>query len=776
MKKFLPLFFVSLLLPFSSRAQEIAPPAVGAVPEVVAVGQGSYASFPPPEVEAKARKTLDKTLYLMPEVRDLPVPTNKWWTHLLVDRYAGQLWSFPHHTSADKDGLKINFPTRWNEKGSAPVSENSLRIGGKNFLPQDARAKSWSDWLVSFRLAENESKYFDVTLGRGLPYVWIESSGVEPLLKIGSDAEFFDGSGGATTLPEEGEGFGLTFGGRSYGVFAPVGTRFSRERETVSIRFKGEKQFLVIGMLPKPSDFKLFRQTAYTVPRSSKMTWEYQPEKAQVVTKWQLTTHPLQGSEKRLLQGWLPHHWRQTKSDFKPDGPEYLTPRGVMKCALGTEFSITYPFKGLPFALPAPKVAGFDEARMRDYIARYATRTEYGKDTYWGAKHLTQFAHYMAIAHAMKDPHEAMLRQSLKTALTDWYTYEPDEKEHFFARYPNWKALIGYNTSYGSGEFNDQHFHYGYFTLASAMLGFRDSKWLKDYGPMAKLVAKQYANWDRNDQNFPFLRTFDIWEGHSWAGGFSSPTGNNQESSSEAMQSWSGLFLLGQALNDKEMTAAGAMGYAMESRATMEYWFDIHGDNWPPHWKRGVVGMVWSGGNNYGTYFSSDPAWIWAIQWCPWWPGLAYGIEDLDFAKRNFSAMWQARKESKEGEIDFDKVGVGLGNLILAQASQINPDWAAQQMDELWEKNSKTAHDNDVPGLVYYLAHTNRTLGNIQWDTTMSLPISRTYFNPKTQTTTYIAFNPTDSAQIAQVFKDGKKIGTLKVPPHEMIVQTKLAP
>jgi endoglucanase Acf2 len=293
---------------------------------------------------------------------------------------------------------------------------------------------------------------------------------------------------------------------------------------------------------------------------------------------------------------------------------------------------------------------------------------------------------------------------------------------------------------------------------------------------MARLVAKQYANWDRTDSNFPFLRTFDIWEGHSWAGGLSGGTGNNQESSSEAMQSWSGLFLLGQALGDKDMTAAGAMGYAMESRATMEYWFNIHGDNWSPNWKHKVVGMVWSGGNSYSTYFSGDAAWIWGIQWLPMSPALAYLVEDPDFAKKSFGEMWAARKASPEGEIDFDKIGPALSNVLLSQAAQVNPDWTAQQMDELWDKNSKVAKDNDTPGLTYYFAHSNRTLGAIQWDTWMSLPLSRVYSNPQTKTTTYIAYNPTNMPQIAQVFKAGQKIGAIKVPARAMIKTQKLIP
>ena len=53
---------------------------------------------------------------------------------------------------------------------------------------------------------------------------------------------------------------------------------------------------------------------------------------------------------------------------------------------------------------------------------------------------------------------------------------------------------------------------------------------------MLKLIAKDYANWDRTDKRFPLFRTFDPWAGHSFAGGIGDGAGNGQESSSEAMQ------------------------------------------------------------------------------------------------------------------------------------------------------------------------------------------------------------------------------------------------
>ncbi len=85
------------------------------------------------------------------------------------------------------------------------------------------------------------------------------------------------------------------------------------------------------------------------------------------------------------------------------------------------------------------------------------------------------------------------------------------------------------------------------------------------------------------------------------------------------------------------------MGYATKSRAKMEYWFNPHGDNWPANYKHPVVGMVWSGGNAYGTYFSGDPAWIWGIQWLPMSPAMAYLVEDPAFAKKSFSDILPRR-------------------------------------------------------------------------------------------------------------------------------------
>ena len=92
--------------------------------------------------------------------------------------------------------------------------------------------------------------------------------------------------------------------------------------------------------------------------------------------------------------------------------------------------------------------------------------------------------------------------------------------------------MLGFDVSYDSDAFNDHHFHYGYFTYAAALLCMEDAAFAAEYGEALTLIAKDYANWERTDTRFPFMRTIDPWCGHSWAGGLGDPgndNGNGQE-------------------------------------------------------------------------------------------------------------------------------------------------------------------------------------------------------------------------------------------------------
>jgi hypothetical protein len=242
----------------------------------VRVGKASYAAGPPPEAPEPARKFAARDVNLVGN-DDRPIPTNQWWTDLLVSKYARSLWAFPLKIDTGEHGLDVFFPTRWADAGNDPVSEHPLHVGGTGFKPADARARDWSDWRVVFRLAESPRKLLDVTLVRGMPYVWLECTGVQPTLDLGKGAggKFFDRNGRPVALPAAADCLGIEYRGRCFGLFAPEGTRFTGDGERVQVAFAGPKQYLVLATMPAATDLDFFYRHAFALPRDTRLSYRH---------------------------------------------------------------------------------------------------------------------------------------------------------------------------------------------------------------------------------------------------------------------------------------------------------------------------------------------------------------------------------------------------------------------------------------------------------------------------------------------------------------------
>jgi endo-1,3(4)-beta-glucanase len=84
--------------------------------------------------------------------------------------------------------------------------------------------------------------------------------------------------------------------------------------------------------------------------------------------------------------------------------------------------------------------------------------------------------------------------------------------------------VVGMTPSFGSEEFNDHHFHYGYFLYAAAVLAANDPALAQRYAPVLNLLAAAIgssANGGKGSSSetahFPDRRTFDAYASHSWA-------------------------------------------------------------------------------------------------------------------------------------------------------------------------------------------------------------------------------------------------------------------
>lgn len=149
-----------------------------------------------------------------------------------------------------------------------------------------------------------------------------------------------------------------------------------------------------------------------------------------------------------------------------------------------------------------------------------------------------------------------------------------------------WKGVVstaGYNgdlnQDFGNTAYNDHHFHYGYFIQAAAIIGALDPSWLADNKEWVNMLVRDAGNPVSNDPHFPFSRSFDWYNGHSWAKGlFESFDGKDQESTSEDTMFAYAIKMWGQTTRDASMEARGNLMLGILGRSLNNY-FLMENDN-----------------------------------------------------------------------------------------------------------------------------------------------------------------------------------------------------
>lgn len=684
----------------------------------VSVGGGSYASYAPLTASrtsghggSQAYQTEHRRIYLPDSLLarlgtpdgsrqgTLALPTNDWWTYALVNTWTGKIWFYPGWAEAQDGNLTIGYPTYWEPTGCEVKWDTPLTVTftntatGKRAAFTEALVDSWSDFSMSF-VMQDGGAWVRVTCMHGSPLVWIEASGITM----------------QATNPDASK----------YAVFT-------------------QEDKMSVALLTDGLDAAALEPYAFRIPRKTTFSYAYDAATSSLTTTFHV--------DRDVLMGFLPHQYFSNSETASVSGPAYMTPRGTMRVAEGNDFTFAYPVHSFLPYFPAPLAwkEDFSASRMTELNADYAKRGTFGGDTYWGGKGLTQMAHYMTFALQMGDTATfRMAKQRLKDVLADWYTYTPGEPRFYFARFPRWGALVGFDTSYDSETFNDHHFHYGYFVYASAVLCMLDDEFRTQYGPMAREVARDYANWQRSADE-PWFRMLDPYCGHSFAGGMGNAgNGNGQESTSEAIQGWGGVWLLGAALQDQQMLEAGIMGYTLETRAAAEYWFDRKRRNIDfTKYNHPYCCNLTMQGVGWWTWFSGDPVWMHSIQWLPISPVLTnHFCEDIAFTRWDYTEMYGSKEvgdyEAATGGLGDES---GLGNVCLSYLSLFDADSAARVWNRMDQMGKALAKNPDTGGITYWLAHSHKGLGEKRFDIFANHPMACAYTDTLSGRTLYAVYN-----------------------------------
>lgn len=302
---------------------------------------------------------------------------------------------------------------------------------------------------------------------------------------------------------------------------------------------------------------------------------------------------------------------------------------GALELCAGPTLSWTSPLTTPSATLDAGKLSDQEKTELKTQLADDLQSTKpLPTDSYFGGKALYRLANLLTLAHQLNDTAAAATAQTkLDAALVTWT--EPhgcvSRSTECFVYDPKVKGIVGLTASFGSDQFNDHAFHYGYFLYAAATAARYEPSLTPRIQPVIDLLAADIGT-AGTSSTFPIRRAFDAYAGHSWASGYAPfADGNNQESSSEAINAWNGLALWGKVTGNHPLTEEATWMLSAEAASAKAYWTDFpRTASVYSGFASSVVGINWGGKRDDATWFSADRGAPLGIQLIPMSPVSTY--------------------------------------------------------------------------------------------------------------------------------------------------------
>jgi endoglucanase Acf2 len=325
---------------------------------------------------------------------------------------------------------------------------------------------------------------------------------------------------------------------------------------------------------------------------------------------------------------------------------EFPTIDGPGPACAGNELSWSVDAVDPTLTLDLDGIGEEERAAIADALdAEAANGVDYPADTYFGAKALYRDAQLLALASALDDQ-EAFdqVAARLAPAIETWTEADgcSTRDDRCFVYDPDWSGVVGFTPSFGSEEFNDHHFHYGYLIFAATIAVNEGIVEEDAVAPVIDGLVADIAS--PGTEQVPATRAFDPYAGHSWASGTSPFTdGNNQESSAEAVSAWTGVAAWAALRDDSAAAERAEWMLAAEAHSAIAL-YARPDTSFAPEYKHTVVGMQWGAKRDWATWFSADPGAMLGIQLLPLAPSqvAALAPRDDDEAKRILASVKEA--------------------------------------------------------------------------------------------------------------------------------------
>lgn len=532
--------------------------------------------------------------------------TNSWFSSVYKGFPTAPMFALPGAYQFDESGLAISFPHTVATPNTVFGSFDRFCSVGMEAKTTNAKIIRYGDWDALFEV-ESGSTPWQVHMTQGSPVVMINNFQEQLILSCKDNV--------IVSSVEQGI---LIKRGSETILVQPKGI-FSFERDSVvpnKIRLSSSEKSYRVILIPQ--------QTEKSIAFFSNLPWNNILDTQVSYSQENNGTIRAEYSFKRdnesdpILTTLWPHH-RLSPNEHQGILGEYQTSTGNLELIQASSFVTMYSNPELRF----------DFDRVSDPLAIEAIKRAVEKDllsfqganppggVYFLGTWLGALASTTQIAHlyGMKKEERQLLdilQDNLLSSLKN-FSYREDLS-----------MFVAKNTEFGNDQGNDHNFHYGYYLRAASVLVSLRPELRTKLDPTVNELVKDIANTDRSSKRYPYIRNFSPYDGHSWADGYALfADGNDQESTSEALNAWYGLWMWGSVTSNDDFQKTGETLFAIELGATKAYWFGVN-NPFPKGYSHTIASLVWGGKRDYATWFSGQAMHIQGIQWLPITPASAY--------------------------------------------------------------------------------------------------------------------------------------------------------
>ncbi|MFN3405643.1 MAG: glycosyl hydrolase [Cytophagaceae bacterium] len=419
------------------------------------------------------------------------------------------------------------------------------------------------------------------------------------------------------------------------------GSEYGGNNRHWRIRLPAGINYFSSAIMPDGSQQTLdyYEQYAFNYITDTRFTYNYNQNTATLTNTFSFTCSNVLGAASTgTLMALYQHQYRNSPQyPSNATGHSYSSSRGPMQVIHGSQFNTVMKNYGFLPALGWANTA--DSLLLYNLAGNFANAANHinfacGNPVYGSFGALHEAARIAEIAHAVGNyPARNKLLNIAKTGIQNWLS-SPDGKYLGMYHYDkNFNWLTPFPSAFDADRLlQDSHFHHGYLVYAAAIVArfesvlYNSTTWATQWGPMIEETIRNINDYrrlmdppaDPNKPWYPYLRYFDPYAGHSWAGHDAS----NQESVSESLNFAAGAALWGETVGNNEIRDMGIMLYVNESEAARLYWWDgartgVNRAPYAPNYNHYHGAILAPGGVAYATFFGASPYYVHGITYVP---------------------------------------------------------------------------------------------------------------------------------------------------------------